>query len=125
MALIVRDILGADIGDDYTSAAYRLEYVAGCSFVIDFTETSATLGGAVKLQASNDAFISRNGNTDLTENSSATWVDIPDAADTITGSDTTLFNLTDAQYTAIRVVWTHSGGDGTMDIFFRAKDRSR
>lgn len=124
MSLIVKDTLGQSLNDDFNSAAYRIDNVEGFSICVKATETSATLAGTLKLQASNDAFIDRNGKSSFTENTSATWVDITSSDESVSGSGNFMWNVDGTFYTAVRLSWDNTTGEGTADIFFRAKGRS-
>jgi hypothetical protein len=103
----------------YNSTAYNLDYLEGFSVVASVVETSASLAGALKLQASNNAFKDNYTNT---ENPDAIWVDIGGTSVTLTaGSTTVLWNVTQVYYGAFRYVWTRSSGQGTLTPFIVGK----
>lgn len=84
---------------------------------IDTQEPSLT--GTLKLQASNNCFAD-NVNGEL--RSDAVWVDIPSASATLDGGDDTVFfNITDANYEAVRLVWTRTAGQGSISTYILAK----
>jgi hypothetical protein len=86
------------------------------TFVIDVQDV---LSGTLKLQASNNAFADRTNNE---TRSDAIWVDIPSSSTTLTGGSTqTFWNVSEAHYEAVRIVWTRTVGQGSMDIYFVAK----
>lgn len=104
----------------FNSGPYLVERLTQCAFVIKCTETSASLAGTFKLQASNNAFLD---NVQNETNSSATWADIAGATATLTaGSVNVLLQATDACYEAVRIVWTRTSGQGTAEIYFMAKE---
>jgi hypothetical protein len=94
----------------------RMKYY---SIVADIAETSASLAGTIKLQASNNAYLD-NVNMDL--NPAAVWVDVPSSSVVLTaGSTQTMWNVADVGYEAVRVNWTRTSGQGTMTFYFMAK----
>lgn len=68
--------------------------------------------GTFKLQWSNDLVPSTlNGNPPPTN-----WFDIPSQSQAITADGNYGFNVADAGYTWVRVVWTFTSGTGTVNI---------
>lgn len=103
----------------FNSAAFLIERLKAVSLISVLVETSATLGGTLKLQHSNNAFMD---NTGLEENATATWVDVPLITEAVSGSETVSWNITDANWEAVRVVWTRTSGQGTGQFFWLAKE---
>lgn len=103
----------------FNGTARKVDFSHGFSICLSITETSASLDGTLKLQASNNAF------KDLTNNevrSDAIWVDIPSTSVTLNGGDdTVVWNVGDVYYEAVRIVWTRTSGQGTLLEYFIAK----
>lgn len=102
----------------FDSNAFHLETLEGYSICAAWTETSATLAGTLKLQASNDAF---TDNTNNQEKSGATWVDITGSSVAVSGSGSQFWNVSDVYYKAFRIVWTRTSGQGTFTAYIHAK----
>lgn len=102
-------------GNDNTSAL-TLRFRTGYSISLSWTGSPV---GNFKLQGSNNAF--RGESSDL-ENSSATWVEITGSTQAAGGgSGTHIWNVSEAYYQAVRVVYESSSGTGTCSISFFAK----
>lgn len=102
----------------FNGDAYHVEFLEGYSICAKWTETSVTLAGTLKLQASNNAFADNVNNN---ENSNATWVDITGSSVAVSGSGSQFWNVSDVFYKAFRVVWTRTSGEGTFEAFIHAK----
>ncbi len=102
----------------YSSAAFGLDHLEGYSITIKGTETTATLAGTLKLQASNNAF---QDNVNLSELSDAVWVDVTGSSQAVSGSGTFMWNTSEAYYRAVRWVWTRASGTGTFVAYIHAK----
>ncbi len=77
------------------------------------------LTGTIKLQASNNCF-KDNVNSEL--RSDAIWVDIPNCSVSLDGgNDSVFWNVADAHYEAVRIVWTRTAGNGEMSTYIIAK----
>lgn len=70
--------------------------------------------GNFKLQASNDqgSIDSATGSVQLA--SIVNWTDIADSAQTISAAGDHMWTVENAGYTWVRVVWTQTGGSGTL-----------
>lgn len=102
-----------------TLATYMVERMAGFSILANVVETLASLAGTLKLQASNNAWLD---NVNMDVNPNAVWVDIPSSSVSLTAGNTTvMWNTTDVFYETVRVVWTHTTGQGTFTPYFMAK----
>lgn len=100
-------------------ATYYVERMAGYSICASIDETTASLAGTLTLQASNNAFLDDGNNT---TNPDAVWVDIASSDVTLTSGDTTtMWNVSDSYYEAVRVSWTRTTGQGTFTAYFVAK----
>jgi len=90
-----------------TSAAIPLDLLIGYAVVL--TTTGAATGSA-KLQATVDGLV---------------WVDLPDtgatANATVSGAGDKLWNVSDAFYKAVRIIYTNASNSGTLSISFYAK----
>lgn len=96
----------------FNGAALGVDHLEGFSVCISAAETSASLVGTLKLQASNNAFDETR--SDGTVASGAVWVDITGATENVSGTGTFMFNVSEVYYRAVRVVWTRTSGEGTM-----------
>jgi diaminopimelate epimerase len=90
-------ISAANAASTVTSAPLDLGDQKNLSIHVKFS--SATLVGTLKLQASND-------NTD--------WVDITGSSQSVAAGESHIWNIVDATYRNLRVVWTNSAGTGTL-----------
>lgn len=98
---------------------FLVERMKGFSICANIAESSASLAGTLKLQASNNAYAD---NVNMDGNAAAVWVDIASSSVTLTsGSTATMWNVTDAHYEAVRIVWTRTSGQGTITTYFMAK----
>lgn len=102
----------------FNGAAFGLDHLEGYSITARAIETSASLVGTLKLQASNNAF---EDNVNLTEDANAVWVDIPGSTQNVSGTGNFLWNTSEAYYRAVRVVWTRTSGQGTANVWIHAK----
>lgn len=118
MRIAERRTAAKSMNATFNDAAFGLENMEGYSITAAVTETSATLSGTLKLQACNDAFLDRG---DLTEDSGATWVDLTGSSQSVSSSGNFMWNVVGSYYSAVRVVWTRSGGQGTAKIIYRSK----
>lgn len=81
--------------------------------------TTAVLEGAFKLQASNNCY---DGNVNMGIRSDAHWTDIASSTVTLNGgNDSVMWNVADVYYEAVRVVWTHTDGQGLASFYFIGK----
>jgi hypothetical protein len=106
---------------DFTQATpYLVERMFGYSILANVVATSGTLGGTLTLQASNCAFLD---NVNMNVNPNAVWVDIPNTSVTVSTPTNAqvMWNMADIHYESVRVVWTHTGGQGTFTPYFMAK----
>lgn len=104
----------------FNGGAFLLERLSGFSIVAGVTESSASLAGTLKLQVSNNAFKDTTSNT---ERSDAVWIDLASSSFTLTaGSANYVWNFSDANYEAVRIVWTRTSGQGSVSAYFIAKE---
>lgn len=102
-----------------TTTVYLVERLHGYSICANIIETVASLAGTLKLQASNNAFAD---NVSMQLNPNAVWVDIPSSTVTLTAGSTQAFwNSSQVYYEAVKIVWTHTTGAGTLTPYFLAK----
>ena len=98
---------------------FKIDFSWGYSICAAIDETSASLVGTLHLQASNNAF---QDNVQNEVRSDAVWVDIPNTSAVLDGGDDQVFwNVSDANYEAVRIVWTRTSGQGTMSTYILAK----
>jgi len=91
-------------------AAMAIENLDGYSICASWTD-GGSLVGSLKLQASNNAL---TDNVNSTANSAAIWVDIPGSTVAVSGAGSQFWNVADANYAAYRIVWTRTGGTGSL-----------
>jgi hypothetical protein len=102
----------------FNGAAYHMEHLDGYSICASWTETSATLAGTLKLQASNNAF---TDNVNNNEDANSVWVDVTGSAVAVSGSGSQFWNVSDVYYKAFRIVWTRASGQGSFTAYIHAK----
>lgn len=107
------------MNSSFDGTPIKVDYLDGFSICANVVETSASLAGTLKLQVSNNAYLD-NVNNEL--NPSAVWADYPSSTVTLTsGSLAVFWNVADAYFEAVRVVWTSSSGQGTIATYVVAK----
>ena len=85
-------------------------------FMIQAVVTSASgLTGTLKLQLSADPNVNPNTNT-ITN-----WTDYPSSSQAVTGNDTFVWDVTVTGGNWVRLVWTNSGGTGTLNAKMNTK----
>ncbi len=94
------------MASNYTSDAIDVAHTSLASVAAQWTQTVATLGGTLKLQASNDG---------------SNWEDISGSSVTVSGSGSQLWNVQNVGYSKLRISWTQTGGDGTLDVQYITK----
>lgn len=121
----------ADMDASFSTPAFHLDHLRGYSVCAAWTETVATLSGTIKLQASNNAFVYEKPSVSgedliesLTENPSATWADIAGSSVAVSGSGSQFWNVSDSFYSAFRVTFTNTGGEGTFAAYVHAQGDS-
>lgn len=87
------------------SASLWLDQAYGYAWQAIWVDNGA-LAGTLKIQASIDGI---------------TWSDIPGTSETVTGSNSFLWNITTAFYMYTRCVFNPSAGAGTMQFFSSTK----
>ncbi len=95
-----------------TSTPIRAAFFYSMSAQAVFSDAAAA--GAFKLQASDDPYNATPTN----------WNDIPNTSQTVASGATTLIPNTLCAYQWVRVVWTQSGGAGTVTARFKAVEAS-
>lgn len=111
--------VAVSLNADLQTEPFLIERLSGFSIVVQVVDTSGTLAGTLKLQASNNAF------TDGTSNQSRSdtvWVDIPSSDFAVTDTDDFVWNYDGVYYEAVRIVWDNTAGQGTMATYFLAKE---
>lgn len=88
-----------------------LGHIANYSIQLQFTGTPQ---GNFKLQASNDPGRIDAASGTLQVSDIALWTDIADSAQTISAAGDHMWTVENAGYNWVRVVWTQTGGSGTL-----------
>lgn len=96
---------------DRVTAAIDISCVKGFAL---YTEWSAGVVGSVALQGSLDPV--------TTPASVSNWSDISGSSVAVSGANSTLWNVSDAHYTWVRIKFTFTSGTGTMtESYFHQK----
>lgn len=110
MRIVTKEVMSAQAAtgtNAYTSGALKIE---GCSGYAGVITTTGTLTGTAKLQSSLDG---------------TTYVDLPNSGSTaniaVSGAASYQFNVADAFYNYVRVVYTNATNTGTVTITLNAK----
>jgi hypothetical protein len=101
---------------DFHGTAIDVLDRAGFSIVAAWTQTVATLGGTLTLEASNNYDPVHPGQA------GEVWTTITGSNVTVSGSGTFGWNVADAYYSYVRLAWSHSAGDGTVTAWACVKD---
>ena len=88
-----------------------LGHIANYSIQLQFTGAPQ---GNFRLQASNDPGRIDAASGVLQVSNIAIWTDIADSAQTISAAGDHMWTVENAGYTWVRVVWTQTGGSGTL-----------
>lgn len=114
----VAEVQSMDVS--FNGAAYLLERLSGFSICGTVTDDAADLIGTLSLEASNNAFKDTTSNA---ERADAVWVPVASSDIALDGgSDEFLWNVSYANYEAVRIVWTRTSGTGSMSVYFLAKE---
>jgi hypothetical protein len=103
--------IGTNLAVNQTSDPIYLGHIANYSIQLVFTGTP---GGNFKLQCSNDM-----GNPSASKESDRdfqieNWTDVADSAQTISAAGNHTWDVQNAGYRWVRVVWTQTSGSGTL-----------
>jgi hypothetical protein len=102
------------LNSSFNGDAISIESMVGYSISISWTETTPSLVGVVKLQASNNAYLDNVYNV---VDPNAIWSDVTGATANISGSSGTTMINADAQfYKFYRLVYTSTSGQGTLKV---------
>ena len=92
----------------------------GYSVLANWVESVAALGGTIKLEASNNY---DPQNTLMVANPAlATWTEITGSSVTVAGSGSYGWNVSDAYYAFVRVVFAATAGAGAATAWVCVKD---
>ncbi len=98
------------------SAAIHAQFYTSASLQVWFSDNAAA--GTIKFQGSNDK------PTELSGVAPTHWNDLPSPASQVVASGaTTLIPSVALDYEYIRVVWTRTGGGGTVTARLKAAER--
>ena len=100
------------LGASFNGDAMGIEFVNGYSICASWTEVGS-LDGTLKLQASNNPF---TDNVNMTPNPSAVWVDVTGSSVAVSAAGSQFYNVSDANYSAYRIVWTRVDGGGELTV---------
>lgn len=104
----------------FDGAAYLLERLSGFSICAEVTDDAADLIGTLSLEASNNAFADTTSNS---ERADAVWVPVASSDIALDGgNDSVMWNVSYANYEAVRIVWTRTSGTGSISAYFLAKE---
>jgi hypothetical protein len=114
----IQIVAAQSMAADITSLVVPIPYYAGYSVQANYA-TSGTLGGVLALQASDDHQEDPEGNVLHAGN----WVTITNTPVTLTGAGSYMWNVTTANYSYFRLIYTHLGGDsGTLNAYCTIKE---
>jgi hypothetical protein len=97
---------------NYTSQGYYIGRVVNYAVQVVFTGSPT---GTLKLQVSCDVG-NPNASLPYSDDSVINWVDLPGTSTSITAAGTSFFNLVDAGYSWVRVVYTHTSGTAQITV---------
>lgn len=103
-------LVDADMSADFVSAPILIDQIFGYSFQAFFDDAP---DGSFKLQASNDDVPLPA----MVEN----WSDVASSTITVSASGDAMWNVTNAFYKWVRIVWTFSSGTGLAQITYASK----
>ena len=104
-------VIGSDLSANQTSNPIWLGHIVNYSLQIVFTGTP---GGNFRLQVSNDlgnpsAAKDVNVNADIQN-----WTDVADSSITVSAAGDVFYDVRDSAARWVRVLWTQTGGSGTI-----------
>lgn len=103
--------IGTNLALNQTSDPIYLGHIANYSIQLVFTGTP---GGNFKLQCSNDMG-NPSANKEADRNFQITnWTDVADSAQTISAAGNHTWDVQNAGYRWVRVVWTQTSSTGTL-----------
>jgi hypothetical protein len=101
------------------SAAIDAEQLYACSFIAEFSVNDAA--GTLKVQVSNDIAPAGNFPTGFVP-ATTSWIDLTSASVIVAGGSISLVPMpTTLCYRFLRVVWTRTGGTGTITVKMNAQ----
>lgn len=104
-------ISGQAITATFNSNPIDIEEYSGIS-ITSVVSSSAAISGSLKLQASNDF---------VNSNSIVNWVDVPSSSNAVSGNSAFLWNISQAYYRWLRIVYTHTSGSAVLDANYNLK----
>lgn len=108
-----------DLSGDVTSEAIYLGHI--CNYAIQLVFTGAP-EGSFKLQASNDQGHPAAVSQEEREEGVVNWTDIEDSDQAILAAGNHMYQVENAGYLWVRVVWTFDAGTGALtDARFNVK----
>lgn len=115
---VLQEILlnAGDASGDLTSEHGLLAHAFGYSIQVVITGSAA---GSISLQGSSDPV--PNSNFNVRTFPVANWTDIADSLEAVTGAGTVMYNVANASYNWVRVIYTSASGTGTMTIRLNTK----
>ena len=109
-----------DMTTTFEGTPIDVEAREGFSVIAAWTQTSGTLSGTIKLQASNNYTTQAQPMASNPDN--ATWTDVTGSLVNVSGSGSYGWNVSDVYYAWVRVVYTATTGVGTANAYVCVKD---
>lgn len=103
---------GTSLGASANGSAVSVDKNYGGFAIACVISSASSLNGTLKLQASLDAV------TDSSLIASTSWADVPDSTVTVTTDGVTLYDVSDKNWKWVRVVYTRTGGSGSLTTTF-------
>lgn len=119
MRVLTQTVDSTSMNASFNGDTMQIGHLEGYSLSLRAVETSATLAGTLKLQGSNNAIREDSPNNDADSN--AVWVDITGSTQNVSGTGNFLWNVSEAYYRFVRVVWTRTSGQGTATMYWAGK----
>lgn len=101
----------ADLSDDWESQPIWLGHIVNFAIQMVFTSNP---NGTFKLQASNDPGQQINPTKAVQDAEVVDWTDITGSAQAVTASGNHMWDVQNAGYNWVRIVFTHSSGSGVL-----------
>lgn len=103
--------VSGDMSSSFNLKAVWLGHIANYAIQLVFTGSPQ---GNFKLQASNDVGNPTAQTEAERQAAIVNWTDIDDSAQTISAAGNHMWTVQNAGYNWVRVVWTQTGGSGTL-----------
>ncbi len=113
-----QSMTNGNMAGSLTSEVTNIQFLDNVSIQINMS--SADAAGAVHVQGSVDHLEDANGNV----SNAGTFITIPSLSTTLVAGapDNILIDVNQASYPYIQVIFTRTGGTGTMNVFISGKE---